>query len=226
MVYPLMALFLGTGRIALCWAWLTVGNQTPYVSSAILERLFLDPNMKLWDYSDKTLLPNLPKMFTFPKLGDFYSAWATNLRKHGVEIRTGHELISVRSRSSNGVVVQTGPTGAHGADITETYDELVLAVLADDAKRLLGQQARFLEKQVLGSAKFFEDITITHNDLDYFQKYYETKFQEELVMKDVREKEQKEQVEFAKREFAPMYYTHSYEKDPKRIEMSFDWYSF
>jgi hypothetical protein len=45
-------------------------------------------------------------------------------------------------------------------------------------------------------------------------------------MKDVREKEQKEQVEFAKREFAPMYYTHSYEKDPKRIEMSFDWYSF
>jgi predicted NAD/FAD-binding protein len=163
-------------------------------------------------------------MFTFPKLGDFYAAWAMYLRKHAVEIRTGHELVSILSRSSSGVVVQTRPTGAEGEEISETYDELVLAVLADDAKRLLGGQARFLERQVLGSAKFFEDITVTHNDLDYFEKYYETKFKDELVLKDVKEEEQKEQVEFAKREFAPMYYTHSYEKDPKRIEMSFDWY--
>jgi hypothetical protein len=77
----------------------------------------------------------------------------------------------------------------------------------------------------LGSAKFFEDITVTHNDLEYFEKYYETSFREELVMKDVREREQREQVEFARREFKPMYYTHSYKKDPKRIEMSFDWYA-
>jgi hypothetical protein len=180
--------------------------------------------MKLWDYSDKTLLPNLPKMFTFPRLGDFYSAWASNLRKRGIEIRTGHELVSVLSRTSTGVVVQTRPTGAEGDEITETYGEMVLAVLADDAKRLLGSNAGFLEKQVLGSAKFFDDITVTHNDLDYFTKYYETTFKEELVMKDVKETEQKEQVEFAREKFAPMYYTHSYEKDPKRIEMSFDWY--
>src|SRR5271163_3881156 len=110
------------------------GNQTPYVSSAILERLFLDPNMKLWDYSDKTLLPNLPKMYTFPKLREFYSAWATNLRKRGVEIRTGHELVQVLSRSQNGIVVSTRRTGSKRDESTETYDELVLAVLADDAK--------------------------------------------------------------------------------------------
>ena len=181
--------------------------------------------MKLWDYSDKTLLPNLPKMFTFPKLGDFYAAWANNLRKQGIKIRTGHELVSILSRSSSGVVVQTRPTGAEGHEVTDSYDELVLAVLADDAKRLLGEKARFLEKRVLGSAKFFEDITVTHNDLEYFEKYYETTFREDLVMKDVREREQREQVEFARRKFKPMYYTHSYEKDPKRIEMSFDWYT-
>jgi hypothetical protein len=180
--------------------------------------------MKLWDYSDKTLLPNLPKMFTFPKLGDFYSAWATNLKKQGVEIRTGHELVSVLTRNATEVIVRTRPTGSEGDEITETYDEMVLAVLADDAKRLLGTKASFLERQVLGGAKFFDDITVTHNDLDYFQKYYETTFKEELVMENIKEKEQKDQVEFAKREFAPMYYTHSYEKDPKRIEMSFDWY--
>lgn len=39
MVYPLIALFLGTG------------NQTADVPSAIVERLFDDPNMKLVSYS-------------------------------------------------------------------------------------------------------------------------------------------------------------------------------
>ena len=180
--------------------------------------------MKLWDYSGKTLLPNLPKMFTFPKLGGFYASWAQYLRKQGVEIRTDHELISVISRSPSGVVVQTRPTGAEGDGITETFDELVLAVLADDAKRLLGFKAGFLEKRVLGSAKFFDDITVTHNDLEYMEKYYEPRFKEELVLKDVKEKDQKEQIEFAEKKFGPMYFTHSYEKDPKRIEMSFDWY--
>lgn len=34
-VYPLVALFFGTG------------NQTPFISSAILERVFMDPNMRL-----------------------------------------------------------------------------------------------------------------------------------------------------------------------------------
>ena len=35
MVYPLVALFFGTG------------NQTPFISSAILERVFMDPSMRL-----------------------------------------------------------------------------------------------------------------------------------------------------------------------------------
>lgn len=182
--------------------------------------------MKLWDYSDKTLLPNLPKMFTFPKLGDFYSAWTNHLRKQGLEIRTGHELVEVLSRSDNGVVVITRRTGAEGDEITETYDELVLAVLACDAKKLLGKQAGFLEKKVLGSAKFFDDITVTHNDLDYMEKYYELTYKDELALNDVQEQDQKKQIEFAKDNFGPMYYTHSYEKDPKRIEMSFDWYLY
>merc|ERR1711964_950399 len=63
MVYPLIALFLGTG------------NQTANVSCAILERLFDDPNMKLWDYDAETLLPNLPTMVTFPNLHNFYEDW-------------------------------------------------------------------------------------------------------------------------------------------------------
>jgi hypothetical protein len=180
--------------------------------------------MKLWDYSDKTLLPNLPKMFTFPKLGEFYAAWATHLHKQGIQILTNHELVNVISRSSSAVVVQTRPFGSN-EEITETYDELVLAILADDAKRLLGSKARFLEKQVLGSAEFFDDVTVTHNDLDYMRKYYEIEFKEDLVSKNIEDPTQKRQIEFARKDFGPMYYTHSYEKNPKRIEMSFDWFS-
>jgi predicted NAD/FAD-binding protein len=181
--------------------------------------------MKLWDYDEKTLLPNLPEMLAFPNLGEFYQSWAVHLRKEGVEIRTSSELLAVIKRESSGVVVRTCLTESPEAEVTESYDELVLAVLADEASRLLGSQAGFLEKRVLGSAKFFDDITVTHNDLEYIEKYYEPRFKEELALQDVREQEQQAQIAFARNEFAPMYFTHSYEKDPKVIEMSFDWFA-
>lgn len=56
MVYPLVALFFGTG------------NQTPFISSAILERVFMDPSMRLFEYSDKSLLASIPTMYGFPKV--------------------------------------------------------------------------------------------------------------------------------------------------------------
>lgn len=59
MVYPLIALFLGTG------------NQTANIPSAIVERLFYDPNMKPWDYNSNTLLPNLPTMVMFNHIHEF-----------------------------------------------------------------------------------------------------------------------------------------------------------
>lgn len=165
-------------------------------------------------------------MYTFPKLGEFYSTWATDLRNRGVEIRTSHELVQVLSRSQNGIDVSIRRTGSKTDEIIETYDELVLAVLADDAKRLLGSNAGFWEKRILGSAKFFDDITVTHNDVEYMENYYEPRFKEDLALSDVKEDEQNHQIEFAREQFAPMYYTHSYDKDPKRIEMSFDWHFF
>jgi hypothetical protein len=74
MVYPLVALFFGTG------------NQTPYISCAILvsvlrndkdvqiftiasqERVFMDPSMKLFEFSNKSLLASIPTMLAFPKV--------------------------------------------------------------------------------------------------------------------------------------------------------------
>lgn len=234
MVFPLIALFLGTG------------NQTANVSCAILERLFDDPNMKLWDYDPETLLPNLPLMVTFPHLGKFYAQWADDLKSQGVDIRTNTDVTEIVSRSKKGVVLKTAPfdpekgktdsgqrAGGHTGpeSTTETFDNLVMCVLADDAKKLLGRTATWREKFVLGGARFFDDITITHSDSKYFQENYETHFNPELCAKP-KNKQQEDQVAFAKNEkkgqdgepsgYRPMYYTHSYPEDMQKIEMAFD----
>ncbi len=133
MVYPLIALFLGTG------------NQTAHVPCAIVERLFDDPNMKLWQYSPDTLLPNLPTMVTFANLGEFYAAWRRDLEVRGVEFRLETEVAGITARSEQGVALLIRPAASEDAgqsDLAqETFDELVLCVLADEALRLLGRHA-------------------------------------------------------------------------------------
>lgn len=234
MVFPLIALFLGTG------------NQTANVSCAILERLFDDPNMKLWDYDSETLLPNLPQMVTFPHLESFYADWASDLRSKGVDIRLNTDVSAIVRRDKKGVVLETRPFdperkpkadtlggGEHTGppSTTEIYDEMVMCILADDAKKLLGKTATWKEKFVLGGAAFFDDITITHSDADYFQKNYETHFNPDLCASP-KSKQQEEQIAFSKNEqpgpdnepagFRPMYYTHMYPNNPHKIEMAFD----
>ncbi|KZP19956.1 hypothetical protein FIBSPDRAFT_1045190 [Athelia psychrophila] len=41
------------------------GNQTPSLSSAILERVFMDPNMCLVEYSPISFLVSIPSMQVF-----------------------------------------------------------------------------------------------------------------------------------------------------------------
>lgn len=66
MVFPLTALFFGTG------------NQTPHVSSAIIARVFLDPDLKLFDYDPDYLLSQTPEMFAFANLEDIYRSVMKN----------------------------------------------------------------------------------------------------------------------------------------------------
>ena len=252
MVFPLIALFLGTGKPhhslhhPIPASNIKAGNQTANVSCAILERLFDDPNMKLWDYDPETLLPNLPQMVTFPHLERFYGDWAADLKSKGVDIRTNTDVTAIKSRSKKGVVLSTAPfdpekgktesgqrEGRHTGPetTTETFDNLVMCVLADDALKLLGKTATWRERFVLGGAKFFDDITITHSDSKYFQQNYETHFNPDLCAKP-KNKQQEDQIAFSKNEregpdgeppgFRPMYYTHSYPEDMQKIEMAFD----
>lgn len=226
MVYPLIALFLGTG------------NQTANVPAAIVERLFNDPNMKLWNYDKDTLLPNQPTMYSFDCLHNFYEKWKDSLIAKGVSIRTNTEVHSVLSRSNKGVDLVIKNNNTTSDELTnEHFDHLVLCVLADDALRILADTATGCEKLILGSATFYDDLTVTHSDSAYFNQQYETHFKSELCA-EPKSEEQCHQIATAKgesissspssmplnksQEFNPMYYTYTYQHDPRLIEMSFN----
>ncbi|OAA71905.1 hypothetical protein LEL_09140 [Akanthomyces lecanii RCEF 1005] len=215
MVYPLIALFLGTG------------NQTASVPSGIVERLFNDPNMKLWDYDSETLLPNLPTMYTFDKLHEFYLAWRKDLTSKGVSFVMETEVQETVSRSKNNVVLRLRSTRSEESR-EESFDKVVFCSLADETLRILGKTATWREKFVLGGASFYDDITVTHTDSSYFNEHYETHFKPELCAEPTSDAQRK-QVEFSKSNgsspdtgFRPMYYTYTYDSDPKLIEMSFN----
>lgn len=215
MVYPLIALFLGTG------------NQTANVPSAIVERLFNDPDMKLWDYDPETLLPNQPTMVTFDNLHDFYSRWREDLVNKGVAIRCGVEVHAITSRSKQGIDL-LAKNVSNGETTNEHFDDIVLCVLADAALKILGNTATWREKFVLGGATFYDDITITHSDTEYFTAHYETHFKSDLCA-EPGSQEQERQIAVARGQglsdvdsFQPMYYTFTYQQDPRLIEMSFN----
>jgi len=72
-----------------------------------------------------------------------------------------------------------------------------------------------------GEAYKSHDVTITHNDLDYMKKHYETSYRPELNAKSTG-KEDDKAFEFAEKNFRPLYYIKEYEENRAKIEMSFD----
>ena len=137
-------------------------------------------------------------------------------------------------RNKRGVVVKLKPRtpapdghNPNGADPDapigeEVYDEIVLCCLADTAKRVLGRTASWKEKRVLGSAKFSDDITITHNDAEYMKKHYENFYRDDLAVAEINGIDQQPRLDFAARGYRPMYYIKTYAEDRSKLEMSFD----
>ncbi|KAF1982816.1 FAD dependent oxidoreductase [Aulographum hederae CBS 113979] len=229
---PMVALFLGTG------------NYTPEVPSMILERLCTSPTYGMWYPPDKqSVASNLPPMVVFPEFSKFYGTWKESLEKKGVKVRLSTELTRVVKRDSKGVAVglikrtpskdQHTPNSAwtgdsaNNADYStdewhETYDELVLCVLADTAKRLLAPTSTFLSRRILGSAKFANDITVTHNDTDYMRKHYESFFSPSQAVTHLGDTDHTARVDAARDSFKPMYYIRNYPSDPSKLEMCFD----
>ncbi|KAB5578578.1 hypothetical protein GE09DRAFT_1261742 [Coniochaeta sp. 2T2.1] len=230
---PMVALFLGTG------------NYTPDVPTIILERLCTSPTYGMWYPADKvSIASNLPPMVVFPNFSQFYEDWRKAIVGKGVKVRLSTELTEVVSRDSKGVVVKLitrtpkpdhhNPTSAWAAEDetsnadadateeTEHYDEIVLCCLADTAKRILGRTANRRESFVLGSAKFSDDLTITHTDSAYMKKHYENFYNPSQAVSSLSGVDQSARLAAAERSFRPMYYIKPYPQDLSRLEMCFD----
>jgi hypothetical protein len=93
---------------------------------------------------------------------------------------------------------------------------------ADTAKRLLSQTSTRLERFVLGSAKFSDDVTITHSDTTYMQNHYVNFYDPKQSVQTLSSKSQTSRNDYAKDNFKPMYYIRSYPSDPSKLEMCFD----
>ncbi|KAL1611613.1 hypothetical protein SLS59_000332 [Nothophoma quercina] len=229
---PMIALFLGTG------------NETPNVPFIVLERLCTSPTYGLWYPPDKlSIASNLPPMVVFPKFTEFYGKWKDDLIRKGVNVRLSTEVTRVVKRDKDGVIVKTikrtpvpdghnpnsswvpnDPVNAdqNAREETEHYDEIVLCVLADTAKRILAPCASLREKKVLGSAKFSDDITITHWDSDYMKRHYENFYDDEKAVRELSGVDQSQRLKYAKESFKPMYYIKMYPEDRSKLEMCFD----
>ncbi|EIW75654.1 hypothetical protein CONPUDRAFT_112209 [Coniophora puteana RWD-64-598 SS2] len=226
-VYPLVALFFGTG------------NQTPFISSAILERVFMDPNMRL--YSPDSFLASIPDMRAFPRLSELYGSWSKEVTSRGnVDIRTSRQVtrilrgrpvegssskatvsVQVFSQSTAGLGTDQKPKEPFGPEERDEFDELIMACDADSALKILGKQASWMERKVLGNVKYLWDISVTHNDVEYMEKYYRLRYSPDLKSSRTDD-DAKKGYELAEKEFSPLYFIRSYPSDKKKIEMSFD----
>ena len=175
MVFPLTALFFGTG------------NQTPNVSAAIVARVFLDDDLRLFDYDTERLLSQTPEMFAFPNLEEMYEVI---IKKSGAVFNRNRPLKKV-DRVDGKVYV----TDANGE--MEEFEEIVFACDAETALKTL-EKPSFMEKQVLGNVRYFNDLIVTHDDEEYMKEHYE-------LHKDTDQ-----------------YLVRTDKKDFSKIEMSFD----
>jgi predicted NAD/FAD-binding protein len=220
---PMVALFLGTG------------NYAPEVPTMMLERLCTSPTYGMWyPYDSRSIASNMPPMVVFPNFSEFYETWRKDLVARGVNVRLSTELVAVLKRDRSGVIVsmkKRTPTPDHhnpndgdpdAPTFEEHYDELVLCCLADTAKRVLSRTSSWRERKVLGSAKFSDDITITHTDSDYMKKHYQNFYDDSLAVRSLSGSDQTARCDAARQNFRPMYYIKMYEKDLSKLEMCFD----
>lgn len=199
--------------------------------------------MRLFEFSQDSLLADIPTMLAFPNLHDVYEAWREHIAERGADVRLGTEVTQVVERKPGSVKLRSKRLNLPDEDEREdTFDEVIFALDADSALKILGSQATWKEKKILGNVKYFYDISVTHCDREYMAKvsyfacvfpgidqksfasqYYELEYREELVA-DSRKSEEstRKSMEFAKTDFRPLYFIHMYDQDPKKIEMSFD----
>lgn len=99
---------------------------------------------------------------------------------------------------------------------------LLTSTSADTAKRILQPTSSFRENRVLGSAKFADDITVTHWDSSYMEKHYENFYNDAQAVSALSGVDQTTRNQMAQKSFKAMYLIKSYPQDRSKLEMCFD----
>ncbi|EFJ42401.1 hypothetical protein VOLCADRAFT_107244 [Volvox carteri f. nagariensis] len=159
MVFPLVALFFGTG------------NQTPHVAAAVIARVFLDPDLRLFDYCPQRLLNSVPEMFAFPVLEE---VWTTIARKSNFKLCCDRPLAKL-------VRQYAPPSGGSGsaailatdaAGVSAAFDEVVFACDAETVLRTMANPT-WLERRLLRNVRYYTDFCLTHEDHGYMARMYD-----------------------------------------------------
>ena len=152
MLYPLTALFFGTG------------NQTANVSSALVARVFLDPDLKLFDYDSRRLLASQADMFAFDRLATIYQS----LVDRCISISGGQTKFYFNRAIDH---VSSTSVYTSSSQLLGSFDTILYACDAETVLRLVQTPSR-IQRAVLGNVRYFDDVTFTHTDLDYMKAHY------------------------------------------------------
>lgn len=152
MFYPLTALFFGTG------------NQTKNVSSALIARVFLDPDLKLFDYNSERLLASQADMFAFNKLSNIYQSLVDKC----IELSHGQTKFYFNQPITK---IQATTVYINSNKLLDKFDKIIFACDAETILKILDQSTRY-QQTILGNIRYFDDVTYTHTDLDYMNNHY------------------------------------------------------
>ena len=98
----------------------------------------------------------------------------------------------------------------------EQFDQIVLTILPDKAKPILGKTAGWVEKWVLGWVIFADDVTVTHTDTNYMEKYYTNHYDSSQSVKYLNGRDERGRCLFGKNPFKSIYYIKEYQSDPEK----------
>lgn len=115
-----------------------------------------------FEYSPESFLASIPEMRAFPRLSLLYSTWASVVQAPGnVKIRNLHEVTRVKRTSREVKVwfrevedVDNGQQVVKPKEEQETtFDQILFCSDADATLKVLGKDASWLERKVLGNVK-------------------------------------------------------------------------
>jgi predicted NAD/FAD-binding protein len=148
MVYPLIALFFGTG------------NQSDRVSTTLVTQIFENSEARMFDYDKELMVSEPADMIAFPKLGEFYKRLQEQAEKRGSVKFYYNRHVEQIIRHSNSTVTVISQDGQ------KKFDRIILACDAENALKTLDKPS-LLERIALGNVEYYNDLTITHEDISY-----------------------------------------------------------